>query len=104
MDLIRMTAKVPTSLIPNVLAALPGRMVDEAPKRHSVADRGAREGKLTPTIFGLLGGAIMAFFLVWYDVLTVLLDGEGVMLYLGPSAWSAPCSSGWQRASAGTPT
>lgn len=81
-----MTQEVSKTVTPNIIAALPGRMVDEAPKRHSAADQGVREQKLIPTFVGMLGGAVMAFALVMSDALTVLLGAEGVMMYLGLTA------------------
>jgi uncharacterized membrane protein YdbT with pleckstrin-like domain len=81
-----MAQQVSKTITPNIVAALPGRMVDEAPKRHSVADRGVREQKLIPTLVGLLGSAVVAFVLVMTDALTMLLAAERMMMYLGLAA------------------
>lgn len=71
-----MAHQVGDTIRPNVIAALPGRMVDEAPKRHGV-DRGAREQKFIPTVFGLLGSAVVALLLVVSDMLTTLVMADG---------------------------
>lgn len=67
---------------PNMIAALPGRMVDEAPKRYGT-DRGAREQKFTPMVFGLIGGVVVSILLVMTDVLNQLLLADGMMSYIG---------------------
>lgn len=66
-----------TDLRPNILAALPGRMVDEAPKKYH--DSGARDPKLIPTLFGILGLFIVTIALIKANTLSLLLNTEGAM-------------------------
>lgn len=67
-----------TEVRPNILAALPGRMVDEAPKRR-FGDSGARRSKLIPSLFGILGLLVVSVALFMTNALSLLLNTEGTI-------------------------
>lgn len=76
-----MMESAPHAFRPNILAALPGRMVDEAPKQGG-RDGGARSPKLIPTVLGFLGAIVVMVVLVVTDVLDLIVRTDGVLLYV----------------------
>ena len=67
---------------PNLVAALPGRMLDEAPKNRR-RDQGGRPPQFMPAFFGFIGMIIVDVLIVWFGIFTPVIKANGLAFDVG---------------------